>query len=96
MTIPPYIPPGGQSTVGLTPTSSSDVNVAVGSLLRQFTEIRSRVDHFQSWLVTIDLKAQPYLMSDEDETLIKSAIGGLDASLKTVDMTFINRLTGLW
>lgn len=92
----PYIPPGGQSTVGLTPNTSSDVNVAVGNLLRQFTEIRARVDHFESWLVTVDLKISPYLMSPDDETLVKSAIGGLDASLKTVDMTFINRLTGLW
>lgn len=96
MTIPPYIPPGGQPTVGLTPTSSSDVNVAVGSLLRQFTEVKARVDHFHSWLITVDLKTQPYLMSPDDEALTKSAIGDLNTVLAAVTMTDINRLTGLW
>lgn len=89
-------PPGGQTTVGLTPTSASDVNMNVGALLRQFSEVKARVGHFQDWLVTIDLKGEPYMMSADDETLTKSAIGGLDAALDAVDMTFINRLTGLW
>lgn len=94
----PYVPPppGSQTTPGLTPTTASDINVQVGTLLRSFTEIKARVEHFQGWLVATDLKAQPYLMTPEEETLTKSAIGGLDASLQAVDMTFISRLTGLW
>lgn len=92
----PMPPPGGQTTPGLTPTNASDVNTNVGALLRQFSEVKARVGHFQDWLATVDLKAQPYLMTDADETLTKSAIGSLDASLDAVDMTFINRLTGLW
>lgn len=96
MTLPPYTPPGGQTTVGMTPTNASDVNVAVGNLLRQFTQIKERVGQQNAWLVTVDLKAQPYLMTPEDETLIKSAIADLDVALDAVNMTFISRLTGLW
>jgi hypothetical protein len=35
-------------------------------------------------------------MPEDQETLIKSAVNGLDADLDSVDMTFINRLVGLW
>jgi hypothetical protein len=83
-------------TVGLSPTNADVLNTQVGSVLRAFTDTKEGVGHFQDWLLATDLKAEPYLMSTEDETLIKSAFSTLDATLDTVDMTFINRLTGLW
>jgi hypothetical protein len=35
-------------------------------------------------------------MPAEDDTLIKSAINSLDEALDAIDMTFVNRLVGLW
>lgn len=98
MTFPPSpVPiPGTQAEPGLSPNSASDVNTSVGQLLRGFTAIKESTHRQQGWLLAIDLKVDPYNMTPDDETLIKSAIGGLDASLEAVDMTFINRLTGLW
>ena len=83
-------------TVGLSPQSATEVNLQVGTVLRSFTDIKESVNHLQDWLAAADLKAEPYLMTPEDETLIKSAVSGLDASLDAVDMTFITRLTGMW
>jgi hypothetical protein len=81
---------------GLTPSSASEVNYNVGHHLRTFISIQEMIKHDSDGLAPLDLKADPYNMTPEDETLIKSAINGLNASLQTVDMTFINRLTGLW
>lgn len=81
---------------GASPRNADEVNAQVGILLRQFVTTMEGVGHFQSWLLAEDLKVDPYNMTAADETLIKSAVGGLDASLDTVDMTFINRLTGLF
>lgn len=82
--------------VGLSPISVDQVNNEVGIVLRQFTDLKESVGHYHEWLGAADLKLEPYLMSPEDETLIKSAIADLDATLDGVDMTFISRLTGLW
>ena len=35
-------------------------------------------------------------MTEEDETLIKSAVNGLNTDLQAIDMTFISRLVGMW
>ena len=83
-------------TPGLSPRTADEVNLQVGTILRQFTDIKESIGHFQEWLLAADLKVEPYLMTAEDETLIKSAIGQLDGTLDGVDMTFINRLTGMW
>jgi hypothetical protein len=82
--------------VGLSPNSAYEVNSTVGQLLRTFTDLKESIGHNHEWLVTADLKIDPYNMSAEEETLIKSAIGDLDTTLDGIDMTFINRLTGLF
>lgn len=82
--------------VGLSPVSADQVNNEVGIVLRQFTDLKESLGHYHEWLTAADLKVEPYLMTAEDETLIKSAIADLDATLDGVDMTFISRLTGLW
>lgn len=98
MTSPPPIilAPGTQLEPGLSPNNASEVNISVGQLCRQFTQVKEAVHRQQGWLVATDLKAEPYLMSADDETLLKSAVSTLDTALEAVDMTFINRLTGLW
>jgi len=81
---------------GLTPKNADEVNNNVGVILRRFVDDRESVNHLQANLSPLDLKAEPYLMSAEDETLIKSAVNGLDEALDAVDMTFISRLVGMW
>ena len=83
-------------TVGLTPRTADEVNNSVGNILRQFTDIKESVNHLADSLAPLDLQAEPYLMSAEDETLIKSAVNGLDSALDDIDMTFVVRLTGMW
>jgi len=83
-------------TVGLTPKTADEINNQVGYILRQFTDIKESVNHLADSLAPLDLQAEPYMMSAEDETLIKSAVNGLDTALDAVDMTFVVRLTGMW
>jgi len=92
------LPPNDQApvTVGLAPASAYEVNASVGSHLRDFTTIKERIHHDQAFLVATDLKAPPYNFDTDQETLLKSAIAGLDTNLLAVDMTFIDRLTGLF
>ena len=94
MTIPPPI--YGKTTPGLAPGSSYDVNYAVGNHLRAFVDVKETISHDYDSLLGTDLQAEPYNMTPEDETLVKSAINGLHTALEAVDMTFINRLTGMW
>jgi predicted transcriptional regulator len=82
------------ATVGLVPQTALEVNSLIGSHLRQFTDIKETITHDQDWLVTVDLKAAPYYLSEDQETLIKSAIADLDTHLDATNMTFISRLTG--
>jgi hypothetical protein len=82
-------------TAGMSPKSADEVNLNVGFTLRAFSQNKTLVNQYEEWLASTDLKVDPYNMSPEDETLIKSAIGGLDTTLDTVDMTFISRLIGL-
>jgi len=90
------MPPATPVTVGLAPASAYEVNSQVGLHLREYTALMERIHHDQEFLVATDLKVAPYFFDTDQETLIKSAIGGLDASLQAVDMTFIDRLTGLF
>ena len=82
--------------VGLSPTSANEVNTQIGTHLRQFINIKETIGHDHEWLTTADLKADPYNMIVEEETLIKSAIADLDSNLDAINMTFINRLVGLF
>jgi hypothetical protein len=82
--------------IGLSPRTADEVNNQVGVILRQWTDNKESIGHFHEWLASADLKVPPYDFTIEDETLIKSAIADLDATLDGVDTTFIDRLTGLW
>lgn len=81
---------------GLTPKSADEINNNVGVILRRFVDDKESVGHMKENLAGLDLKAEPYLMSAEDETLIKSAINDLDTALDAINMTFINALVGVW
>jgi hypothetical protein len=90
---PPYVPP---ARVGMNPMTGDEVNMSVGQMLRDFTVLKEKVGHYQAWLAGAVLTDPPYKMDPDLETLIKSAVNGLDSSLDGVDMTFINRLVGIW
>jgi hypothetical protein len=81
---------------GLTPSTALELNNTVGTILRRFVDDRESVLHLDANLDPLDLTAEPYLMSEEDQTLIKSAVGDLNTALQAVDMTFISRLVGMW
>ena len=81
---------------GLTPGTAAEINNNVGVILRRFVDDKESVNHLQASLAPLDLKAEPYLMTPEDETLIKSAVADLDTALDGIDMTFISRLVGMW
>lgn len=82
--------------VGLSPRTADEVNNLIGTQMRQFVDVRNVISGSQAWLVAADLKVDPYNMTAEDETLIKSAVADLDTALQGVDMTFITRLVGLY
>lgn len=82
--------------VGLDPKTGDEVNIQTGTHLRNFVDIKETIGHDADWLLGIDLKVEPYNLSAETETTIKSAIQGLDNGLDNLDMTFINRMTGLF
>lgn len=88
--------PQPPTTVGLSPKTADEVNYSVGSLLRQFTNVKESISRSQEWFASADLKIPPYSMTADQETLIKSAMTDLDTDLDAVDMTFIVRLTGLY
>jgi hypothetical protein len=81
---------------GLAPTDATQVNNLIGNSLRNFATLKEAISHNQDWLITVDLTADPFNMAPEDSTLLKSAVAGLDGELDTIDMTFINRLIGLF
>ena len=81
---------------GLTPKTADEVHNNVGIILRRYVDCKASVDHLQANLAPLDLTAEPYLMSEADQTLIKSAVNDLDTALDAVDMTFISQLVGMW
>jgi hypothetical protein len=82
--------------VGLTPSTAAEINNNVGVIIRRFVDDRESVHHLAASLASIDLQAEPYLMSEADETLIKSTVTDLDAFLQTLAMTNISQLAGMW
>ena len=81
---------------GLTPSTAMEINNNVGVILRRFVDDKESVNHLAANLAPLDLKVPPYSMTAEDETLIKSAVNALDTALDDIDMTFIDRLVGMW
>lgn len=92
MTLPNTGPP---DTVGLAPKNANEVNTQIGTHLRSFVTVQNTVSQDHDWLLGADLKVDPYFFTADQETLIKSAVAGLDTALAAVDMTFIDRLIGL-
>jgi len=78
------------------PRSADEVNVTIGTTLRQFLQVKNAVAQHQTWLAqgSTDLKVAPYSMSAGDETNLKSAISGLNTALQAISMTFVDRCTG--
>jgi hypothetical protein len=82
-------------TVGTQPKNADDLNFQIGQHLRQFLASKNTINQDRDFLQSTDLKVAPYFFSPDQETLIKSAVLGLDTTLDGVDMTFITRLIGL-
>lgn len=81
---------------GLNPSTAAEVNMSVGSVLRQFTNVKDSVNRSAGSIAALDLTTAPYNMSPEDDALIKTALNDLDTVLDGVDMTWINRLIGVY
>ena len=94
MTIPTD-PPSPPETVGTAPRNAQEVNGLVGLHLKDFLRIKTVINQDHDWFLPTDLKGPPYYFTEEQETLIKSAIGDLDTALDAVNMTFISRLVGM-
>ena len=81
---------------GLMPIDNTAVNNAVGLCLRQFLAVRDQVHRQHNVLAGVDLTQSPYGFSAAQAADIQSAIGNLDAALQATDLTFVNRLVGLY
>jgi hypothetical protein len=81
---------------GATPQTADQVNFSVGQHLQQFVTVKEIIEHDSANLAGIDLTQPPYAMSADDQTTIKTALNTLNAALQGIDMTFIDRLTGLF
>ena len=92
--IPPS-EPTAPATIGTQPRNADEVNALVGTHLRSFIANKNAIGQDHDFFLTVDLKAAPYYFAAEQETLIKSAIADLDASLDAVNMTFISQLVGM-
>jgi hypothetical protein len=90
----PTTPPP-PATVGTQPRNADEVNGLTGTHLRGFTASKAAIHQDQEFFLATDLKIAPYWFTDDQETLIKSAIAGLDQALQAVDMTFISRIIGM-
>lgn len=83
-------------TAGLTPKTADEVNTFVGSHLRNLITLQETIRHDADSLAPLDLTAEPYLMTPADAANIQTAISGANTYLQAMDMTFINRLVGLF
>lgn len=87
--------PQPPATVGTQPRNADEVNGLVGTHMRGFTASKAAVHQDQEFFLATDLKIAPYFFDADQETLIKSAVAGLDTALQAVDMTFISRIIGM-
>jgi hypothetical protein len=94
MSIDPTPPP--PATIGTQPQSAAEVNMSTGTHLRGFIACKGTIHQDEDFFAATDLKAAPYYFSADQETALKSAISSLDTALQAVDMTFINRIVGMW
>lgn len=91
MTFPQSTP----TVVGAQPRTADEVNQKIGAHLSQFLTLKTIIGQDRDYLATATLTAEPYFFTPDQETLIKTAINGLDSAFDAIDMTFINRLIGL-
>jgi hypothetical protein len=93
MTQPTPSPP---ATIGSQPKSADEVNNLVGTHLRGFCASRVTIHQDQEYFLATDLTGAPYYFSTDQQTDLKTAISQLDVALQAVDMTFINRIVGMF
>ena len=92
MTQPAPVPP---ATIGAAPQTAGQVNAEVGTLMRDYLALRSRVTQSQEWLAVTDLKGAPYHFLDSQEATIKSGVNDLDAGFDLIPLAFISQLAGM-
>lgn len=93
------IPPTPDPTpivIGAQPVNATDVNTRVGTCLREFARLKQIVKQNNDWISGADLKVAPYSFTAAQEADIQSALSSLDVGLDGIDMTFVNRLIGLF
>ena len=93
--IPPA-EPQPPSTIGTQPKSADEINGLTGTHLKGFIASQATIHQDQEFFAATDLTGPPYYFSDTQQTDLKSAISTLDAALQAVDMTFINRIVGMF
>jgi len=94
MTIPPA--PQPPATIGTQPQSAAEVNALTGMHLKGCLASKATINQDASFFGATDLKTAPYYFSAEQETDLKTAIIQLDQALDAVDLTFINRIVGMF
>lgn len=94
MSLPPE--PSPPATVGTQPKNADEVNALTGLHLRDFLRAKAAVNQDQDFFLATDLKLAPYYFTADQETLLKSAIGSLDTALDAIDLTFVNRIVGMF
>lgn len=88
-------PPPPPAVIGTQPRNADEVNGLVGTHLKGFIANKNAIGQDHDFFATMDLKGAPYYFTEQQETLIKSAIADLDTALDAVDMTFISQLVGM-
>jgi hypothetical protein len=94
MTQPEAPPP--PTTIGTQPKSADEINMQTGTHLRGFIASKATISNDQDFFAATDLTAAPYYFTADQETQLKTAISQLDQALDAIDMTFINRIVGMW
>ncbi len=92
--IPP-LEPSAPATVGTQPKNADEVNGLIGLHLRSFVASKIQIGQDHDFFGSTDLTAAPYHFSEDQQTLLKSAIADLDTALDAIDMTFISRIIGM-
>jgi predicted RNA methylase len=82
--------------VGMNPKSADEVNFSVGQVLRQFVAAKDAVNRSQQSLTTLVLTDPPFGMTPGDDATLKTAMNELDTALDAIDMTWINRIIGIY
>jgi len=90
------IPPQPPATIGTQPRTAEEVNALTGLHLKGFLASKATINQDASFFAATDLKAAPYYFTADQETDLKSAIIQLDTALDAVDLTFINRIVGMF